>query len=295
MILLTGATGLVGSTLLPRLISSGQDVRCLVRDPRRLGPNRIRVQITLGDLADPVALRQAVRGVDHVVHLGASIRDQPGGTIEELNGIATMRLLRAAEQARVDRFVFFSAMGATPNSPSRFFRSKALAERAVLDSSLDGLVLAPSIVYAPDDAFLTLINRMSLMPWVPVAGSGTALYQPIWAQDVAGCVLHTLGLGAPVATDRRQFELAGPDTITYEQIVRLVLESQGRNRPILHMPISAVRRGLSVLERFAGDSVFATWEEAQLMEVPMITERGSADAVALGVNPKAMREVLGLA
>ena len=99
--------------------------------PRRLGPNRVRVQITLGDLANPVALRQAVRGVRAVVHLAAAIRDQREATIEELNGLATARLLRYAESAGVERFVYFGALGATPSSRTRFFRAKALAERAV--------------------------------------------------------------------------------------------------------------------------------------------------------------------
>src|SRR5919201_3586687 len=110
MILLTGATGLLGSALLRRLLDSGPDVRCLVRDPRRLGPNRVRVQITLGDLADPVSLRQAVRGIETVFHLAASIRDQPSGSIEELNGIATVRLLREAERAGVERSVLCPVM-----------------------------------------------------------------------------------------------------------------------------------------------------------------------------------------
>ena len=76
MILLTGATGVVGSALLHRLLEEGEEVRCLVRDPRRLGANRVRVHITLGDLANPVSLRQAVRGAPAVVHLAAAIRDQ---------------------------------------------------------------------------------------------------------------------------------------------------------------------------------------------------------------------------
>ena len=75
MLLLTGATGLVGSALLPRLTASGRSVRCLVRDPRRLGPERVRVQIALGDLSDPASFRNALRGVDTVVHLAAAIRD----------------------------------------------------------------------------------------------------------------------------------------------------------------------------------------------------------------------------
>src|ERR687885_1792772 len=105
MILLTGATGTIGSALLRRLTAGGEPVRCLVRDPRRLGDQRVRVQIALGDLASPASFRNALRGVDTVIHLGASIRDQPLGSIEELNAVATMRLVRAAERSGVRRVV----------------------------------------------------------------------------------------------------------------------------------------------------------------------------------------------
>jgi uncharacterized protein YbjT (DUF2867 family) len=292
LILLTGATGLVGSALLERLLAAGHDVRCLVRDPRRLGPNRVRVQITLGDLANPVAARQAVRGVDTVAHLAATIRDQPGAGIEELNGIATIRLLREARRAGAERFVFFSAIGASETSPARFFRTKALAERAVMRSGLDALVLAPSIVYSPGDRWLTLLRRLSLLPWLPVIGTGQAAYQPIWAQDAAAAAQRAIEQGA--AGDGRRLELAGPETLTYEQIVRIALDAWGRPRPLVHLPLPVVRRGLALVERIAGEAAFATWEEAKLMEIPMTSPRGPADVSALGVEPKRMREVLGL-
>src|ERR1700709_2471366 len=113
MLLLPGAPGLVGSNLLSRLLAQGTEVRCLVRDPRRLGTQRVRVQIALGDLTDPPSFRNALRGVDTVIHLAASIRDQPHGSIEELNGIATWRMVEAAQRQGVQRFVFFSALGAS--------------------------------------------------------------------------------------------------------------------------------------------------------------------------------------
>ena len=108
MLLLTGATGTVGLPLLRRLTATGTPVRCLVRDPRRLGAERVRVQIALGDLSDHLSFKHALRGVDTVVHLASVIRDQPGGSIEELAG--------------VERFVFFSALGAST-------RSRALGDR----------------------------------------------------------------------------------------------------------------------------------------------------------------------
>jgi uncharacterized protein YbjT (DUF2867 family) len=301
VILLTGATGLVGSALLERLLSADADVRCLVRDPRRLGPNRVRVHITMGDLANPLAIRQAVRGIETVVHLAATIRDQPRGSIEELNAIATIRLLREARQAGAKRFLFFGAIGSSETSPARFFRSKALAERAVLASGLEATVLSPSIVYAPGDPWLTLLHRLSLLPWMPLAGSGEAAYQPIWAEDVAAGAEHVLTNGAAPASkaptmspEGGRYELVGPETLTYEQIVRLALDAWGRTRPLIHVPLPVVKRVLRLLELLSGESAFATWEEAQLMEIPMVASNGTADAHALGVEPKRMREVLGL-
>src|SRR5215218_10002041 len=106
VILLTGATGLLGSAVLRRLIARGEQVRCLVRDARRLGPERMHVQLASGDLADPGSFRNALRGVSTVVHLAGSERDQPGATLEELDGLAAYRLLRAAERAGVRRFAW---------------------------------------------------------------------------------------------------------------------------------------------------------------------------------------------
>src|SRR5256885_13235490 len=149
MLLLTGATGTIGLPLLRRLTAAGLPVRCLVRDPRHLESQRVRVQIALGDLADPFSFRHALRGVDTVVHLASTIRDQPGGSIEELDGIATWRLVKAAERAGVQRFVFFSALNASSHNRTRFLRAKALAGGAVRESGLEHHVLLPSVRQPP--------------------------------------------------------------------------------------------------------------------------------------------------
>ncbi len=291
MLLLTGATGLVGSTLLPRLLAEGTEVRCLVRDPRRLGAQRVRVQIALGDLTDPPSFRNALRGVQTVVHLAASIRDQPRGSIEELNGIATWRMVEAAERQGVERFVFFSALGASTHHRTRLLRAKALAEKAVREADLHSVVFAPSIVYAPGDPWLTLLERLALLPVMPISGRGRALFQPIWAEDVAGCVVAALH--SPTTAPHERYELAGPETLSHTDIVRTLLRSLNRNRPLLHVPTPVVSRVLRVLERLTGPSAFATWDEAELMEVAMTSVRGAADAQTLGVAPQRMAAVLG--
>jgi hypothetical protein len=78
-------------------------------------------------------------------------------------------------------------------------------------------------------------------------------------------------------------------------MVRLALTAWDRPRPLIHVPLWAVRRGLRLVERLAGPAAFATWEEAELMEVPMTTPRGTEDAGRLGVDPRPMEQVLGLA
>jgi NADH dehydrogenase len=294
MLLLTGATGSIGSRLLPLLLERGKDVRCLVRDPRKLGPRRVDVQIALGDLgdlSDPHTVRQSLRGVDTVVHLAATIRDQPPRRIEELNGLATVRLLQAAERAEVRRFVFFSALDAGAAQRTRFFRAKWVAERAVETSPLETSVFAPSIVYDHSDPWITLLRRFSFLPVLPVSGEGRAAFQPIWAQDVAECVVAALASQEL----RPRYELAGPETLTYDEMSDLVSRIAGRPRDLVHVPLPLIKASLQGLRIVFGEAVFATWEEAELMEVAMTSERGTADAQALGVEPRSMSDVLAAA
>ncbi|HEY3970055.1 MAG TPA: NAD(P)H-binding protein [Solirubrobacteraceae bacterium] len=295
MLLLTGATGLVGSALLRQLLAEGQPVRCLVRDPRRLGPQRVRVQIALGDLADPPSFRNAMRGVSTVVHLAATTRDQPRGSIEELAAIATWRMVEAAQRAGVQRFVFFSTLGASSHHRARLFRAKALAEQAVRESHMDSIVIAPSLVYAPGDRWLTLIERLSLLSVVPISGRGRAVCQPIWAEDLASCVVAALGRAETTGNDtaHKRYELAGPQTITYNEVLNTVLRSLGRERPLLPIPTPMVSRTLRLLERAMGTSSPITWDEAELLEANMVAKGGTADAEALGISPQQMSAVLG--
>jgi uncharacterized protein YbjT (DUF2867 family) len=288
VLLLTGATGRVGSALLRRLVDRRQPVRCLVRDPRRLGPERVRVQIALGDLGDPASFRHALRGVKTVVHLAATERDQAHATIEEIDGIATWRLLRAAERAGVERFVFMSPLGATPHHRSRVLRAKALAERAVADADMATTTLRSSLIYAPGDTKLGLLDVLSLLPVVPVTTTmGTARVQPVWADDVAACVAAVLHEGPDV------LEIAGPETLTFRAAVARALEAGGRQRRLARVPTGLLLRTLHAYETFAGPVALATRDEANALGATMVSDRGVSDARSLGVDPLPISAVLG--
>ena len=287
MLLLTGATGLVGSAVLRRLTARGAAVRCLVRDPRRLGAERVRVQLAIGDLSDPASWRHALRGVKTVVHLAATERDQPRATIEEIDGLAALRLLRAAERAGAERFLWLTPLGASPHHRSRVYRAKALAEHAVAASGLSTAIFASSLVYAPGDRRLQRLERLALLPAVPLMGQGDARTQPIWADDGADCVLAVLDDGAG-----GRFELAGPDVLSHREVVQLALRAAQRRRRLVPVPLTVARPLLRAHETLAGPTAFATWDEAELLTVPMLTQNGTADAERLGVRPRRMADVL---
>ncbi|HYZ82029.1 MAG TPA: NAD(P)H-binding protein [Solirubrobacteraceae bacterium] len=292
MLLLTGATGRVGSALLRRLIARREPVRCLVRDPRRLGPERVRVQIALGDLGVPASFRHALRGVRTVVHLAATERDQPHATIEEVDGVAVWRLLRAAERAGVEHFVFVSPLGATPYHRARLHRAKALAEEAVAGAALRTTTLRCSLIYSPGDRRLALLDLLaSLLPVVPVTGTmARARSQPIWSEDVAACVAAALDRSGD--QQHEHFELAGPEAVSHREAVEVALRAAGRPRRLLALPSGVILRGLAAYEALTGPVAIATRDEADLLAATMLTARGTADAEALGVTPHRMADVL---
>jgi uncharacterized protein YbjT (DUF2867 family) len=286
VLLLTGASGLLGSAVLRRLTASGTPVRCLVRDPRRLGADRMRVQMAIGDLADPASYRNALRGVDVVVHLAGTGRDQARATIEEVDGLAVWRLARAAERAGVRRLLWATPLGATAHHPSRVHRAKALAAAALDGVDLEVTTLASSLAYGPGDRRTSRLDALALLPAVPLAGRGDAPVQPIWADDVAACAL------AALERPPGRFELAGPDTLTERQVVARILRSRGHRRRLVPIPLALLRPALRAQEAVAGPAAPITWDEALLLAVPMTTPRGTADAEVLGVRPRRMEEVL---
>lgn len=291
MLLVTGATGFIGSALLPRLTESGTPVRCLVRDPRRLGAERVRVQIALGELTDHRALRNAVRGVRTVIHLASAGHDQPRATIEELGSIATWRLVEAAERAGVERFIFFSALGARPDAPTRLLRDKALAQDAVASAAMDTTTLALSLVTGAGGELHRAVEALGRLALFPLAGGGRGSYEPVWLEDVIAAT--EAELAREQGPGHGRVEIAGPALLGGRQLVRLMLRSAGHRRLVVPAPPPAVARSLALLG--VPGPLPKAWDPEAFLGAEMVSASGTEGLRSLGVSPLSVSEALGLA
>lgn len=291
MLLVTGATGFIGSSLLPRLTEEGTPVRCLVRDPRRLGAERVRVQISLGELTDHRALRNAVRGVRTVIHLGAGAGDQPRATLQELGSIATWRLVEAAERAGVERMLFFTPLGAGPAAPTPLLRDKALAEEAVASASFSTTTFAMSLVTGADDELQQATATLARLPLFPLAGGGRGTFQPAWVEDVVAAIEAVLARGEQAGHER--IELAGPDRLGGRQLARLGLRALPARRLIVPATPTTVSSALRLLGGRA--ALPKAWNPEDFLGAAMVSDAGTAGFSSLGISPLSVSEVLGLA
>jgi NADH dehydrogenase len=289
MILVTGASGFVGRHLCAALRAAGHVVRGLVHRPEaaaRLA--RQGIEPWLGEITDEAALRAAVSGVAAVVHTVAIIHERGRHTFTAVNYEGTARLLNATEQARVARFVHLSALGADAASPYPYLRSKGLGEQAVMAADLGWTILRPSIIFGPGDAFFgTLATIARLSPVIPIVGDGQTRFQPIAVADVVACVQAAL---QDDRHRRQRYDIAGPDVLTYEQLVDLVRSRLGLRRIILHIPPAIVRPVAAAMERLLPRPL-VTPGQLDLLAVDNVTADNAAPRL-LGRPPQSVRDGL---
>lgn len=248
-ILLTGASGFVGSHLLPHLLDNGHQVRALVRNDsardrilRRLDPLRARaVTFAMGDITRVDSVAAAVRGVDAVVHLVGIARDGSGGRdLDRVNRGGTRNLIKVMQAAGVRRLVHQGALGVVEQPSLHYATSKARAERDVAGSDLDWTILKPSLMWGDRDGFFNLIALLvRISPGVvPYPARQDSRFQPLWVEDLARIVVDVL---ARPETVGRTYELGGPDHWTYREMTAEVLRGMHRRRFLLPMPLPLIK------------------------------------------------------
>jgi len=290
-VLVAGATGYLGRRLVPRLVARGRRVRALVRGgaARAAGMAHLAgCEIADGDLTDAASCRRAAQGVDTIVHLVGIIRETGTTTFESIHVGGTVALVQAARHAGVSRFLYVSALGARPDAPGPYARTKAEAERIVRDSGLTWLVLRPSIVFARDGEFYGILDRLTRFGVVPVLGPGKAPMSPILADDLAD--LEAAALDRPAAWNRA-WDVCGPEAIPFLALLRRV--ARGRGRPFLavHVPLWIARPAVALASRLLPAPPI-TPDQLAMLEAGSACDPAPA-ARAFGVTPGPVDDVIG--
>lgn len=189
---LTGASGFVGSELVPRLLASGYQVRLLSRSPGRCVQSGEITEV-IGSLETPGALSRLVTGADCVVHLAAAIAGRGRRDFDRVNAIGTRRLTEAMEYTNPGcRLIHMSSLAARMPQLSDYARSKRAAEQIVESSCLEWIMLRPPAVYGPADPALAPLWRSLARGWLVQTGSRQARFSLLHVDDLCDAVIHLL-------------------------------------------------------------------------------------------------------
>ena len=297
-VLVLGGSGLVGRHLIERLQRLRADVTVPTRRyaaARELWPLPC-VNLVVTDVTQPGVLARLVPGHDAVVNLVARLHGS-AAQFEQLHAELPRQLAAACAAGGVRRVLHVSALGAAPNAPSHYQRSKAAGEAALQQAAaagqLDLTVLRPSVIYGADDRFLKLFARLQRsLPLMPLGCAG-ARFQPVWVNDVASALERCL---QDPATIGQTYEVCGPDVFTLRELVQAAGQwagvREGRGRPVLGLPGPLARLQAGVMECLPGAPLLSR-DNLDSMKVdnvaggqlPGLAELGIAPAPLAAVGP----------
>lgn len=292
-----GGSGFLGRHVVRALLKRGWRVRAAVRRPDLAGflqPLGMVgwVQPIQANLRYRWSVDRAVEGADAVINLVAIMTPSGRQNIESVNVFGARAVAEAARGQGLDRVIHVSAIGADPDSPSAYGRSKAEAEAAVFETLPKSVVLRPSVVFGPEDAFFNRFARMAQMsPMLPLVGGGKTKFEPVFVGDIARAIADTVEGKAKVGTI---YELGGPEIVSFRKCMEIMLAVIGRKRLLLPLPWGVASLMGSVLQYLPGkvltpDQVRSLRVDSIVSEAA-IAEKRTFDA--FGIKPTTLEAVL---
>lgn len=264
-----GGSGFLGRHLIAELARRGMWVSVPSRRRERAKHLIVlpTVEVLEEDIHAPRTLERLLSGCDAVVNLVGTLAERD---LERLHAQLPAQIASACRASGVRRFLHVSALGAAPDAPSAYQRSKARGEEAVLGAaSVDATVFRPSVVFGPEDRFLNLFARLArLMPVLALA-CPQARFQPVYVGDVALALAESLD--EPEAHGKR-YDLCGPHDYTLEGLVRFACAASGYRRLVIGLPPGLSYLQAWVLEHLPGRLM--TRDNVRSMQVPNVCAAG---------------------
>jgi uncharacterized protein YbjT (DUF2867 family) len=287
-----GGTGFLGRRIVRHLADHGFAVRIASRHPQRarmqFGDHGTALDPVAADIHDDAALAAAVDGAYAVVNAVSLYVERDGETFRSVHIDGAARIAQHARRHGAARLAHVSGIGADAASPSDYIRSRGEGEAAVRRAFAEATIVRPSVMFAPDDAFLTtILALLRRLPAYPMFGRGSTRLQPVHVDDVAEAIARILA-----RDDARDpaFECGGPRIYSYAELLRTVA-NHARLRPILLPVPFALWRALAGMAELL-PSAPLTRNQVDLMRTDNVTAPGLPGLAELRIAPRSVEEVL---
>jgi uncharacterized protein YbjT (DUF2867 family) len=292
-----GGSGFLGRHVVRALLKRGWRVRAAVRRPDLAGHLQPLgmvgwVQPVQANLRYRWSVDRAVEGADAVVNLAAILSETSRQRFDAVHAFGARAVAEAARGAGLKSIVHVSGIGADPESPSHYARSKAAGEAAVLETLPDSLVLRPSILFGPGDHFFNRFAALvRLMPVFPLFGGGHTRFQPAFVGDVARAIADAVDGKAQAGTT---YELGGPEVKTFRECIETMLAAIDRQRLLVPVPWWAASAGASVLQMLP--KPLLTVDQVKQLKIDnVVSEAAAAEGrtfAAFGIVPDSLAAML---
>jgi uncharacterized protein YbjT (DUF2867 family) len=266
----TGAFGYTGRYITARLLESARSVTTLTGHPNRPNPFADRVAVASFDFEDRRKLAGHLSGADTLYNT-YWVRFPRADVTFERAVANSETLIQAAMDAGVRRIVHVSITNPSEDSPFAYFRGKARVERKIRDSGLAYSIVRPTVIFGREDI---LINNIAYIlrriPIFGIPGSGSYRLRPVSVEDVAD-----ISVRSGLAQADEVIDAVGPETFTFEELIRLIARTIRRRVLFVHVPPAAALVAAAAIGRMAGD-VVVTRDELQGMMAELVTTQGPA-------------------
>jgi NADH dehydrogenase len=285
-----GGSGFLGRHTVRALARAGWRIKVATRHPNRaffLRPlgSVGQIDFVKCDVADPASVASAVKGANAVVNL-TGILFEKGQTFEDVQADGAANVAQAAAAAGASALVHVSAIGADMDSDAHYAATKARGEQAVREAFPKAVILRPSLIFGPEDGFFNKFAGMArMLPALPLIGGGHTRFQPVFVGDVARAILAGLS-----RQDGRTYELGGPSTYSFKELLQLILRETGRKRALIPLPFSIASLNAMFLQLLPNPPL--TLDQVRLLKHDNVVAATAPGLSDLGIVPTSVEAVI---